>query len=428
MIRVINENRLLDGCQLKLRFMGETGANYMWHRLLCTRFPVSARWANIKHLAARLALEDEENLRDEKYTMYVKALCAVAAMGLDSGHATVAAVCLHSNDPMDSYESQQYEDRDYEYDLMSAAVYFNKLAIIEEKSNDPHCLRTILGTFGNPYRMAVMGGHHEAVDLLFSKVHKYDIEMQKSSVVGYACKQGSMELVRRVLPRWRKQGLEQKRSQLLPVLHGSLGTPSVEIFEMIMDIKRTTIFPTLNEIWRKRLLKSAVKERWLDMVQHLLENHAPTDTHEALVEACDCGHVEAVQQLLDYGTKMDGNEIAVAAHKGRWDVVRLLVERGADINGDWGEKLPDSGEVWGEVAPDDYGYKRYKRGILPIVGAVAFEREDVVREHVSLGARLDGNFGEKAVEKARTEGLDSMLALLRELGVEGVDDGKEREV
>jgi hypothetical protein len=61
-------------------------------------------------------------------------------------------------------------------------------------------------------------------------------------------------------------------------------------------------------------------------------------------------------------------------------------------------------------------YDRW-REMLPVVAAVGYEREDLVREFVGLGASLDGEFGKKAVERAKKDGLESMLVLLGELGV-----------
>jgi hypothetical protein len=71
---------------------------------------------------------------------------------------------------------------------------------------------------------------------------------------------------------------------------------------------------------------------------------------------------------------------------------------------------------------------RYIRTILPNLDVVAFEMEDVVREYISLGATLDGEFEGKVIKMVNTEGLDSMLALLRNLRVDVVQNGKEREV
>jgi ankyrin repeat protein len=148
------------------------------------------------------------------------------------------------------------------------------------------------------------------------------------------------------------------------------------------------------------------------------------DTHEALVDARVSGHIEVAQQLLDHRAKTDRNEIAVAAHKDRWDVVRLLVQRGANIDRNWDEKLPKPDEAWGEMP----NACRYIRTILPNLDAVAFEMEDVVREYVSFGATLDGEFEGKAVKMVKTEGLGSMLPLLRNLRVDVVQNGKKREV
>jgi hypothetical protein len=56
--------------------------------------------------------------------------------GSYGGDATVAVVYLYSNDHMDSYESRNSDNRDHKYDLMGVTAHLNKLAVVEEKSND----------------------------------------------------------------------------------------------------------------------------------------------------------------------------------------------------------------------------------------------------------------------------------------------------
>jgi hypothetical protein len=225
----------------------------------------------------------------------------------------------------DPYETETHLAFHREYDLMAAAAYFNKLSVIKVKSSNPNCLRTLIGSFGNLYVLAVIGGHHEAVEFLFSTVHKYDIESHKNMVVYDACRKGSIEMVKKILPNWTKRALEKKRSESMDKLQLALQTPSVEIFEMIMHIKETTVFPKLSRHRQRWLLGVAVRNCWLDMVRHLLPLIAPKDTHKVLFQACQYGHPVAVQLLLDHGAEMQGCEIGVAAYGGRWEVVRLLV-------------------------------------------------------------------------------------------------------
>lgn len=411
MIRVVNEYRLLDNCQHNLVYLGSVGADYMTRRLLYTNLPVKARWDNIRRIAARLALEDNVNDRDEKYATYVKALCDRGATY--GGTHSMASICLQPNNDTYPFGEDKFSIQDQEYDLMAAAAYFNKLSIIEEKISNPYCLHIRPDFLGDPYVLAVMGGHHEAVDLLYRAVHKTNIFNEKNYVLKIACKQGSIDMARKVLPNWTIQGLERPGSESMFDLEEALFTPSVEIFEMLMRIKETTVYPKLSEYRLEILLNAAIKYGWLEMMRHLVQLCAPIDTHEALLQACQYGNTTAAQLLLDHGTEMDGREIGVAAYHGRWEMVRWLMNRGAVINGVGEEKLQGLGcDEWGEM--------------LPIVGAVKFEREDLLREFVELGARLDGNFGTRAVDQAKKEGLESMLAVLEELGVEVAGDEEER--
>jgi hypothetical protein len=82
--------------------------------------------------------------------------------------------------------------------------------------------------------------------------------------------------------------------------------------------------------------------------------------------------------------RVEGSEIEEAAERGRWTTVRVLVAHGADIN-------------------------------KALVYAVKKEREDVVRELVGRGVSLKGDVGAQALDVAKTDGLESMVALLEEL-------------
>jgi hypothetical protein len=164
----------------------------------------------------------------------------------------MAATCLQFNDSSDLFGEENFRIHDYEYDLMTAADYFNKLLTIKEMDNNPLCLHTRIDYFGNPRHLAVIGGHHEAVDLLFSAVHKNQIDNQKINVLGIACEPCSIDIAKKLLPRWTIEDLERERSSGMQDLERSLYTPSVEISEMIMRIKEATVLPKL----RRHHLKS----------------------------------------------------------------------------------------------------------------------------------------------------------------------------
>jgi hypothetical protein len=418
--------------------------DYISHRLLHTTFPVGARWNNIKHISTQLSLEDDERYRNANYITYTQRLCTLAVSHDAVYSSATLGLQLHPrNEP-------PYPPAEREYDLFAASCYFNKPRLIASKSTDPRCLMNrhdYPGFFGNAYQLAAAGGYYSALDLLLSKTPSrtpspFDAyTWNKDMALIQASELGSLAMLHRILPGSTMGAFGQEPTalaraysygQLYEVLH----TPSVAVFEMFVDLKRATVWPDLDQSTLRSLLERAAQKDWRDMVRHLVVKYAPGDMHPALVEACTRGHVHVVQELVERGAVLDGTEVGAAAQRGRWDVVRFLVRRrgrgwgvfmglfgrlgvgrkdgdearGVDINGGLTEQML-SDPVNGV-------------GTLPIVGAVAFEREDVVREFVKLGARLDGAFGEEAIAKARSEGLDSMVVLLEELGASEAGDGK----
>jgi len=89
-------------------------------------------------------------------------------------------------------------------------------------------------------------------------------------------------------------------------------------------------------------LIAAAHEGRSDVVRFLLDQGADVNAvsggWNALVAAAHQGHVKTVGLLLDRGADVnaapDGRSaLAAAAHQGQLDVVKLLVERGANVNG-----------------------------------------------------------------------------------------------
>jgi ankyrin repeat protein len=110
-----------------------------------------------------------------------------------------------------------------------------------------------------------------------------------------------------------------------------------------------------------------------------------------LTLACESGFEGVVRLLLDNGAELQDIDLAEAAKRGHLNVMKALMEYGAD---------PNKGDP------------------LPIVSAVSRERVDMFQMLLDHGASLDGENGRKAAQKAREEGLDSMLELLKEHGVD----------
>ncbi|KAF2108408.1 ankyrin repeat-containing domain protein, partial [Lophiotrema nucula] len=205
----------------------------------------------------------------------------------------------------------------------------------------------------------------------------------------------------------------------------SLFTPSIEIFESIMAVRKPArlkrYFPTyilrilLDEcairgwadmtryllglrtppgvqLWSKhncKCLKYASRGGFADIVRLLLDHGCPTEG--ALVAAATHGHMVIIRMLLDYGveTKL---ALAGAARGGYIQAVRLLLDSGADVN----EGFPSA-----------------------IVHAVELEHTTIFELLIERGADLtSAGSREEAMRRAKLAGLESMAAQLAEYGVE----------
>ncbi|KAJ7486572.1 ankyrin repeat protein, partial [Mycena latifolia] len=92
-------------------------------------------------------------------------------------------------------------------------------------------------------------------------------------------------------------------------------------------------------------LHLAVTNKDLDMMRLLLQRGAPVDSkfgcdgcsESALHVACASGHMEMIQLLLDHGANLErtghyGTALGFAVHYHKLDVVKFLLERGADAS------------------------------------------------------------------------------------------------
>lgn len=399
---IIVEQLMLDTVERSIECTGTWGAEFMAHRLLYTQLPVMARWDMVRHIAARLAHEDENS--EETYPVYVKKLCVRA--GQDGG-PYLAAVCGAGPD---SYSARDCGGLYCEYDLVAAAAYLNKLSVIDEVANRDHNLHVALGIFGNPYMCAALGENLEAVQLLFHKLELHSRIRSPRSVrqalftrVSSDCSTPMMLLF---MPKWSPEYFEDldedKRSPAMNTLDRALSTSNMETFDTLMRIKETTPYPELDEEHLTSLLNDACQEGSEEMVRRLLALGASLEGYDyeydkledPLKVACSDSFGKGTMNLqriasalLSHGAQIKGDEIAIAAKTGNLGLVQTLVQAGVDVN---------------TGAPK------------PLVSAVGLERTDLFEALVGWGARIDGEVGKACAERARLEGLESMLSLLEQ--------------
>jgi hypothetical protein len=171
------------------------------------------------------------------------------------------------------------------------------------------------------------------------------------------------------------------------------------------------------------------------LVRELLDRgvnpNQPVSHGSALAHAAGQGHAEVVELLLERGADIEGggglSPLACAARKGRDEIVRLLVGRGADIEGDTGGPGTALFQASAEGHPSTVGLllefgaavnaKTEKRA-TPLLVAAAGGHLDVVTQLIGAGADLDctDRSGDTALHHAANNGLAAIVRALIEAG------------
>jgi hypothetical protein len=230
-------------------------------------------------------------------------------------------------------------------------------------------------------------------------------------------------------PRIRVTKPRHKRVWTKPKAFELLRTPSVEIFQIILEEMQSRKLIVLDvKLLLNYCLRYVIQRGWTDITGYLLGLGTPLNipilgggrvSENPLYWACKAGYKETVQVLFDAGAQISGSELGIAASRGHTSIVEMLLENGADVHA---------------MASKDSMYAAARKGFLdivrvlldagmdpntsppptaPLVGAVESEHVDMFRLLVQRGAVVTRVLDE-AKRMAELEGLDSMLALLSE--------------
>jgi hypothetical protein len=400
---MLAELRMLDYFNMKISYTGSIGAAYFSQRLL-SRDVLPARLSNVRRIASRFSQKESDSA--ESYVRYINDL------------SVLIATSMHYFETYFKTGPDPYAEYIYDYDVLSAAAYTNKLSVVEELSEHKENLRQGSGTLTSPYYAASLGDNVSVMEHLLRK-NKLNGTDPRSIILTqfrFAAENGSKHIVEYLLhPDWKRSLVENDRQDIVVnTFDKALHTPDTDIFDFLISFRETIGLKNLTQEQLASLLTDAVKHGRVDMTAKLLQLGAPTEgkayghqvTNRPLIAACRSGNKEVVRQLLEHGAKLTGHEIGQAAEKGQMGMLKLLMEYGANVN----RGIPEGA--------DNFLHSRwYLRTLAPIVSAVRLEHTDMFYLLVENGAILEGEVGLTAAKRAREEGLKSMLVLLQDQGV-----------
>jgi ankyrin repeat protein len=146
----------------------------------------------------------------------------------------------------------------------------------------------------------------------------------------------------------------------------------------------------------------------VDVADFLLNSpqfrHTEKNYRRLLSKAVYGGNIGIVRHLLARGAAPDGDgddTLCLASRAGRMDIVRVLVEAGADVN-----QIPKHWAKW-----------RFKKSPGPIINAILLEHEEMAQYLLAHGASLDVPYeGETHLTIAAAQGLETMARFLIQQG------------
>jgi len=407
-------SRLLDSFYTEKVLPGwyienDNGASKFWHSYLVYRahndiHHLHRRYVNIHEVAERVCKETGADLE-----VTVEALCWPA---LQQG----------TNPGSDS--KLEKEPPDPRLDLLCAAAYLNHIPIAKQLLQEGVCPHSESHLFSSPMYLAAWAGNAQMLELFQAHVpemegydpvfvfnHNWRGKIGPASIKG-AARRGELDMVR------------------LAVYPPSRAAPDSTDFagEPFGSVSRSS--STGNA-----LALAQWETRDVDVYKYL-ENFFTERAHlsHALPRHARLGNLDMVRYLLDSGAdihgigRRDGNPLVEACRRCHEDVVDLLLERGADpnFNGDKDRAQGDiaivaaarSGSLFvvrklidhgAELSRMDMGVEM---GFRALQAAVHLEHTDMVKFLLASGVDL-AVCGEMLIQSASRNGFDSMVELLQ---------------
>ncbi|ORY55920.1 ankyrin repeat-containing domain protein [Pseudomassariella vexata] len=356
------------------------------------------------YLAYRVRNENDPTVgRFVEIRRIAEELCIETDSDIDT---TVDALCWQALE----YESFQPSLRKAEYhgyvpnhklNLLSAAAYLGHISLAERllltEPNlcpDEHNL-----LFPSPMRLAALAGNLDMCELF--REHENS-------------------------PKAEENGEKMwKTERMWEAVRGYAESGNLNQIRQVIKQPGTTFKPPLNTIYLTRSQQ---------VYQYLVENSEkpvlpPRDLTTHLAQHAEYGNVEMVRYLLDAGAdinglmRSDGYPLVNAAGECHDDVVDLLIERGVDINS--GEDHQRGSALCAAAAAGSLIMVRklLDHGIRVGEGHTWAMRHAVRREHYAMVELLlerdvaDRGKRSFLVQHALDEGLQSMAEFLRRLGL-----------
>ncbi|KAH7413616.1 ankyrin repeat-containing domain protein [Phaeosphaeria sp. MPI-PUGE-AT-0046c] len=443
-MQVVHRHRLLDRLfslpRIHTRFYSpKVMASYLQYRVSQEPDHGNPMLNCIKEIAMEIHLDRvASNLEHSSLESCIAQLCSVSMIRSDEKLSRFQQI----------FEQQEkLLEEDYNGRLFGAALCTNTLNIVRRCiGKDPELLVqmdrfTRCDLFSPHLELAAQYGDEALLEfLLTSQTTNFNRKLRALLFVRTA-RANRIELLdfvynfKRTETPWDFGQQASDHQYEAIALYEAVRTTSFETLKYIHELRK--VYPTWpkSPIFRESLLADCAMRGFADSTAYWLSQgadaqgmpnmNAPYITNHPIIRACksSSAQIAVVDLLIKHGADPSVT-IATAASRGRTslvrellerritpvkaltgaakgpylDVVRLLLDAGVDVNESTGEGSP-------------------------LASAIALEHTELFRFLIKRGADLHAHeTAESCVTRARADGLESMLELLRENGVH-VEEG-----
>ena len=391
---------------------------YLAHQAWVERDP-SSRLGRIRR-AAEYLCEDAGDAGKDVMIDCLQSLCHLATSNISS---TVGKRLLFKKQPV-AHTANYPSERQLKTDLLVAAIHLNRISLVDRLLLEPGYWVDATGlcsdVFGDAFTAATKRGNLDMMRLLQAHGPTSNLDpnsalsLQAARILRAAALYGHRDAFNFALDTEEFKNLTDSNFDLLR--EASLYTPITENYERVTALlgPDSRAFTRGGELVA-RLTRSAAAGD-IDMVRYFLDHGVCPNHDAARRDATTKGVLARAQSRVN-------RPLLRAIANGNHEVVRLLLERGADPN--WyspmdtplmaaaRKRAPAIAKMLLEAGAD------VNEGCPPpIVLAVWKEDDDMYHLLRERGAIVDSQNGGWAMALARRHGFESMMDLLVQEGVD----------
>ena len=196
--------------------------------------------------------------------------------------------------------------------------------------DQPYTLRRRASKLGQIECVKILLEHGATVDLLCGK--GYGSDLINNSAIFSACSKGHLPIVKVLI----EHGADVNNPACPPLCAACSAGDIATVKFLIDQGAEVKAFTSYNVKLIRNPLTAAAHSGNAELVEYLIEKgadiHCEKQKQSPLEKACTCSHYNVLKVLFKHGAKIQNFELHSACKKADLEMVKFLLDRGADIH------------------------------------------------------------------------------------------------